>query len=252
MNNTEQQALMRLLLAIGERMLESGADIHRIEDTLDRVGMAAGATHMNVFVITASINVTIGFGEDVMITNTRRIRREASTNFRVIESINNASRRFCSGELDIAGFEELLRELDKPLETRTLYIGNALASGALCVFFGGTALDALVCAVIGLLVCAFKLHAAVKFPNRVIYNIAVSFLSGLVICLTCRVIPGLQESKIMIGDIMLLTPGIAITNALRDALVGDTISGCLRLVESVLWAGALAVGFMGAMAVTAL
>ena len=44
----------------------------------------------------------------------------------------------------------------------------------------------------------------------------------------------------MIGDIMLLIPGILMTNSIRDILIGDTISGVMRLVESLLWAGALA------------
>lgn len=48
----------------------------------------------------------------------------------------------------------------------------------------------------------------------------------------------------MIGDIMLLIPGIAITNSIRDMLMGDTIAGIMRLIESILWAGALASGFM--------
>lgn len=40
----------------------------------------------------------------------------------------------------------------------------------------------------------------------------------------------------MIGDIMLLIPGILMTNSIRDILIGDTISGVMRLVESLLWA----------------
>ena len=34
------------------------------------------------------------------------------------------------------------------------------------------------------------------------------------------------------------------TNAFRDVLVGDTIAGLMRLIESLLWAGAIAAGFM--------
>ena len=45
---------------------------------------------------------------------------------------------------------------------------------------------------------------------------------------------------------MLLIPGIAMTNSIRDILVGDTISGLMRLIESILWAGSLACGFMTA------
>ena len=69
---------------------------------------------------------------------------------------------------------------------------------------------------------------------------------GIVICLTVKLFPFLNLDKIMIGDIMLLIPGIAATNSIRDMLMGDTISGMMRLIESILWAGALACGFMAA------
>ena len=52
--------------------------------------------------------------------------------------------------------------------------------------------------------------------------------------------------KILIGDIMLLIPGLAMTNAIRNMLGGNTISGLIRLTESLIWAGALAGGFMTA------
>jgi len=42
---------------------------------------------------------------------------------------------------------------------------------------------------------------------------------------------------------MLLIPGLALTNAVKDMFVGDTITGSLRLVESLLWAVAIACGF---------
>ena len=43
---------------------------------------------------------------------------------------------------------------------------------------------------------------------------------------------------------MLLIPGLAMTNAVRDTMVGSPISGVMRLIEALLWAGALAMGFM--------
>ena len=51
---------------------------------------------------------------------------------------------------------------------------------------------------------------------------------------------------IMIGDIMLLIPGLMSTNAIRDVLIGDTLSGIIRLIAALLLAAALALGFMGA------
>lgn len=51
---------------------------------------------------------------------------------------------------------------------------------------------------------------------------------------------------VLIGVIMLLVPGIPFTNAIRDILLGDIISGSLRLVEAVLLAAMLALGMMAA------
>ena len=54
---------------------------------------------------------------------------------------------------------------------------------------------------------------------------------------------GDHVDKIMIGGIMLLIPGIAMTNSIRDMLIGDIVTGLLRFVNSVLIAGAIACGF---------
>jgi uncharacterized membrane protein YjjP (DUF1212 family) len=45
---------------------------------------------------------------------------------------------------------------------------------------------------------------------------------------------------------MLLIPGIMLTNSIRDILLGDIISGSLRLVEAILMAATLALGMMAA------
>ena len=42
------------------------------------------------------------------------------------------------------------------------------------------------------------------------------------------------------------------TNAIRNMLLGDTISGVVRLAESLIWAAALAGGFMTAMLIVEL
>ena len=55
-----------------------------------------------------------------------------------------------------------------------------------------------------------------------------------------------HQATVLIGVIMLLVPGIPFTNAIRDILLGDIISGSLRLVEAVLLAAMLALGMMAA------
>ena len=64
---------------------------------------------------------------------------------------------------------------------------------------------------------------------------AVSLLVGLGI--------GAHLDKIMIGNIMLVIPGIQLTNSLRDMINGDTISGLLNMSEALLKAVSVAMGF---------
>ena len=56
---------------------------------------------------------------------------------------------------------------------------------------------------------------------------------------------GLADSmdKISIGNIMLLIPGIAFTNSLRDMFSGDTITGLIRCMEALLLALVVGLGF---------
>ena len=76
-----------------------------------------------------------------------------------------------------------------------------------------------------------------------LFNFLSAFAVGGLICLACRLVPALHNDKVIIGDIMLLIPGLAFTNAVKDIFIGDTISGVMRLIETILWAAALALGF---------
>ena len=82
--------------------------------------------------------------------------------------------------------------------------------------------------------------------NEITFQFAASFLVGCAICTLALIWPVLHMDRIMIGDIMLLIPGLMSTNAMRDVLIGDTLSGIIRLIVALLLAAALALGFMGA------
>ena len=54
---------------------------------------------------------------------------------------------------------------------------------------------------------------------------------------------GHDANMIMIGDIMLLIPGLMLVNSVREMLCGDIMSGLLRLLESIVLALSIACGF---------
>ena len=99
---------------------------------------------------------------------------------------------------------------------------------------------------VAVFICWMERWLAPFCLNGVAFQFIASFLSGMASLLCCRVCPLLHADMVLIGVIMLLVPGIPFTNAIRDILLGDIISGSLRLVEAVLLAAMLALGMMAA------
>lgn len=79
--------------------------------------------------------------------------------------------------------------------------------------------------------------------NRIAYCFLLSFISGMIAIFSVKSGIGENLDKIMIGGIMLIIPGVALTNSVRDLLLGDVITGLLRLCESLLVAASVAAGF---------
>ena len=101
----------------------------------------------------------------------------------------------------------------------------------------------LLAALVGAMICFLQQKVQPVFRNAAFFQVLVGFLAGSVIWALGRVAPVFHVNEISIGVIMLVIPGAALTNAVRDMLVGHTISGLLRLAESLLLALMLAIGF---------
>lgn len=238
---------LNIFLDMGDALLNSGAEIFRVEDTLNRMGYACGASHMNVFVIVSSIVITMEFPGDVVQTQTRRIREGSGNDFTRLEKLNDLSRRFCrhpvSAEQLRKEFEKINSDTPQPLWK---LLGSILAACSFALFYSGTIPDAVAAGLGAVLIWVFQRYLRPVCMNEVTFQFIASFLTGLSICGLTALCPFLHMDKIMIGDIMLLIPGLMSTNAIRDVLIGDTLSGIIRLIAALLLAAALALGFMGA------
>ena len=222
------------LLDMGQMLLLCGAEINRVEDTMTRLGRAYGAKKVDIFAITSDIVLTILFEDGVELTQTRRIRKSSSFDFVKLEQLNALSRKICAE----------LKKIDqeKP-KAATLYLGSVVTALSFTLFFGGAWYDSLLAALVGAMICFLQQRVQHVFRNAAFFQVLVGFLAGSVIWALGRVAPVFHVNEISIGVIMLVIPGAALTNAVRDMLVGHTISGLLRIVESLLLALMLAIGF---------
>ena len=249
----EQSLLLDSMLEMGELLLDSGAEISRVEDTLIRIGKAYGARRTDVFVITSLISITLNYPDWEPVTETRRISSSGSTDFYRLEKLNALSRECCADPLPLMELRKRLQKVasgQKPFSV--IFWGSVIGGGSFAVFFGGGWQDGLTAAVFGAIICILQTLLGKTRLNTVGANLLLSLVTGLGVGLLSKLIPTLQMDKILIGDIMLMIPGLAMTNSIRNMLVGDTISGAVRLAESLIWAAALAGGMMVSLAVVAM
>lgn len=245
MSIEQQSKFVHLLLMMSESYIQCGAEIWRVEDMLNRIGYSYGAKEVNAFVITSSIVLTIRYDDEHIETQTKRIRKGGNTDLGRLEKLNALSRKMCIEKINVDQFEkELNMILNKKEKKIELLLGDIIASGAFALFFGGNIIDVIVAAFVGLIVYFMQIYVEPICMNSIVFKFIGSFITGAIITILASIIFNCHRNVVMIADIMLLIPGVMFTNSLRDALLGDTLSGTLRFIEAMLLASAVVVGFI--------
>lgn len=244
MEQEKAEEYLYCALDIGASLLESGAEVNRVEDTIRRIMTAAGAEKTEVFSITSNITVTVHTGGMKTVTQMRRIYA-IHTDMERIEELNQLSRDICSGALSVNEIKARICQIRarKPENSGLMVAGYAVVSGAFAVFFGGDAHDLAASALIGALLCLWERAVGRMTDNLLMTALLWSTAGGFLARLAVFSGLGHHADLISIGNIMLFIPGIAFTNSIRDLFAGDTITGLIRFMESVLLAVIIAVGF---------
>ena len=240
-----REQLLSIALDIGEQMLISGAEVGRVEAAIRYICTAYGCRRTDVFTITSSIVLSVEDENGDHGTQTRRITG-TRTNLTRLHRLNDLSRRICKDKPEFETVRQALSDIDRtpafPLWLEVLASG--LIGFSFTVFFGGDFFDGLVAAVLG---CGLRLTTWLlqrAAMNAIFTNVVASFLLSLAALLLTRCGLGHDANKIIIGNIMLLIPGIALTNSLRDMISGDIMTGLLRFLDAVLVAAAIAAGYI--------
>ena len=121
-------------------------------------------------------------------------------------------------------------------------IVSAVIAAAWTSFYGGGITEDVIATLSGALVTILAKYLKILAPNEMVLNFLLSFFVASLAYVCASVGITQDYGKIIIGNIMLLVPGVAFVNALRDMIGGDMMSGILRVCESVLLAVFLAAG----------
>lgn len=236
--------ILTSIMDMGEILLTHGAEVSRVEDTIGRLCRAYGFVRSDVFTITSSVIVTAILPDGRTVTQTRRIR-ERDTDLGRVEQVNALSRKICTDPLCLEEFQNEVRKLREKKNPSLLLqlVMYMMISASLSVFFGGTAKDGVAAAVSGVVLFFTLYESAALKLNSLIQTMLCSAFTSVAVMLLVRIGIGTHPDKIMIGNIMLVIPGIQLTNSLRDMISGDMISGLLNMSEALMKAISVAMGF---------
>ncbi len=242
-NRNEIKELQDLAVSLGFRLMTCGAEISRTEEAVTRLLGAYGVPG-DVFAIPSCLIVTVCPEEEEPMTRMRRIGLHG-TDVDGIERYYALARRLCAEAPEPSEAHALLREVkNRPVRYRTaaLYGGYFLAASAFAVLFGGTLTDGLLAGICGVLTGAFLRMMARWKVNSFFQTITASFFIGAVSQALTRFGAIRYADAAAIGALMLLVPGMLMTDSMRDIIYGDTLSGINKLVQVFLTTAALLLG----------
>ena len=257
----DDKSIANMAVLAGEIMLRSGAETYRVEDTIKHILDTAGTSgagsssesrndrteqdspvRTESLVMLTGIIVTIERPGQEAVTVMRRVHDRGTNMHRIVE-VNEISRKYCAGELSAEETWEKLKSIKGRQYTVWMYnIATVLVPAGFAPLFGGGLREIPAAAAVGvLLAVVMTVGKRLRISSFILNMICAGGVAVAAMALKVWN-PALNMDTVIISGIMTLVPGVAITNAIRDTLRGDYISGGARALEAFVTAAAVAIG----------
>lgn len=239
----EVKKLLILAIRAGSIMLENGAETYRVEDTIMRMCKSRKKIkYVEAFVTPTGIFVSLEYNGEVM-TYLKRIK-SIKIDLNKIDLINSFSRNFVNSNMTIS---QGINELNKinnvnSYNTCSKIVFGSIAAAFFSILFGGTILDLFSSFLVSIIVLLITTKLSLSNITFFINNFCGAAIASILSIVFVKMGLGKNIDKIIIGSIMTLVPGVSITNAIRDTMSGDFISGLSRGMEAIVTALAIAFG----------
>ncbi len=244
----DQKRILELCVDAGETLLANGAEIYRAQQTMEWIAHSYGARSFHAYVLTNGLIASLGGpdGERAAVRGAPRVEM----NLGRISAVNELSREISAGQVTLNdAFVRLaaIRAM-RGYPGWMILLASAAAAACFCYLFGGSAQDALAAFVPGFAVGLFsrRLGRTREPLNKLVSNMLSAGVVALV-SVVCVHLLGMVHivcsvNHVIIGGIVSLMPGIALTNGIRDVANCDYLSGTIRAIDAVLIAAGIALG----------
>lgn len=248
-NQYHSNEIIDVCLLAGKILLESGAETHRVEDTMTRISAAFGREESHSF----SMPTAIIFSIDGNHSASKLIRISyRSTDLCKVALVNSISRAITNKELTLKEAYVQLKELENKHVTYPTWVqifAAFITSGCFTIMFDGQWHDFIWACLAGGIgfACLLYLHRLLEV--RFFAEFIASFVIGLVAVFIIYLGLGWELDKIIIGAVMPLVPGLLITNAARDLITGHLVSAQAKMADAALTSLAIGAGIAVALVI---
>lgn len=239
----DENRIFELVMMTGEILLQNGAEIFRVQETMIHVAKAYGVETIDIFAISNGIFMTINFKGRERVAQIKYIPI-APIHLGRITAVNNLSRDIVLGKYSVDNaIEEIERISSIPYATNTMRILFAgVGSASFCYILGGSIWDSCAAFIAGIILYVFLIYTERAMTPTVLNNVFGSAIVTLISLILFRLGLGDSFDHIMIGAIICLVPGVSFTTSVRDFFNEDYLSGTIHLVNALLVATSIAVG----------
>lgn len=234
---------MELVMDAGKTLLENGGEVFRAQSTMEIMAHSLGVRDFHVYVLTNGIFASAE-GPEGTVSAVRHIPR-IHIHLGRVEAVNELSRELAEGGLDLPGAEAALARARALPDygPRISLLAGAVGSACFGYLFGGAGPEILTAFAAGALEMIVLRLFGKAGVSKVFTDIAAAACcTALALAMRGVWGVGYDPGGAIIGALMVLTPGVALTMAIRDLINADYLSGTIRLFDALLVAGCLACG----------
>ena len=235
--------LMKVIKLAAQIILENGGETYRAEETIEFIGSSFDVQEIESIATPTGFYITIFVDGEDNYTLVKRIHKR-TIDLHKINDVNKVSRQLSEHSITLdealARLQEINSCADSEVKYPVMYLG--LSSAFFTVLFGGRVLEFFAALFAGIMISIVSRHLK-KFHSHQFFS---SIFSGLIIAYIAIFVTFFAKTggynHIIVGCMKPLLPGLAMTNAIRDTIRGDLISGMTRAAEALLVATSLAAG----------
>lgn len=244
-NNEEMHQVLELALEAGEILLKNGAEISRVEETIDHICRKFEIENVDAFVLSNGIFMTACSEGREVFARVRSIPLQG-THLGIVTEVNNLSREITAGKVGIEEARERMEVIKEmpPNNNRLRIIGAGVGSACFIYLLGANLWECLLTMLSGCAVFAAVIWMSRMQLSKILTNIfGGSLITILGILYTYMMPQARPELGIMIiGSIFPLIPGVAFVNAIRDLADSDFIAGIVRMLDAMMVFVYIAIG----------